>query len=91
MRRGDYELARDYAERGYRLVAATLGTRVELLGQAAADLGEALWHLGRQDEARQYFDEAKQIFEDGGESTAESLEEIEALLARLGMADDRGL
>ena len=54
------------------------------IAAAATQLGEALWHVDRRDEARRHFEEAQRIFEEGGPSTAESLEELEARLERLG-------
>lgn len=84
LRRGDHALAQDYARRVYEIRVSKLPADDPAAGNAAAELGEALWHLERRDEARRYFEEAQRIFEDGGAATAESLEELETRLARLG-------
>lgn len=55
-RRGDEEGAHRYALRAYGIQAAQLDPGHRDIGHAAADLGEALWRLGRPAEAWQRFE-----------------------------------
>ncbi len=86
LRRGEHELAHGYAVRAHDIVKSKLSAGDPQVGRAAVELGEALWHLGRRDEARRRFDEARQIFaaDAAEEATEELLEELDQRLERLG-------
>ena len=68
----------------YEMRVSKLEAGDPAIAGAATELGEALWHLDRRDEAHRYLEEAQRILEEGGPLTAEELGPLEARLERLG-------
>ncbi|MEM7048634.1 MAG: serine/threonine-protein kinase [Acidobacteriota bacterium] len=83
---GEHRLAVRYADRAYRIRVTQLDPGHREIGLSAVDLGAALWHLERRDEARQRFEEASKLFAAGGESMQDEIAETKERLAALGIS-----